>query len=86
MLITPFGNPASLTKWQTANALNGVFSDVLMITVHPDASAGEIFQASMSLQKTCEFQRPTIGNLRGTYNGKFHGMTAAQTPTGSRIV
>ncbi len=48
-------------------AVNEVCSAGLTMTELPAASAGAIFQASIS-------------------NGKFHGNTAATTPTGSRTI
>ena len=63
-LTTPGGTPASRRTSASSVTVAGVSGAGLTTTVHPAASAIEIFQAAIC-------------------SGKFHGITAATTPTGS---
>ncbi len=51
MLMTPSGNPASMASSPMRRADSGVCSAGLRTTVHPAASAGPHFQATMSIGK-----------------------------------
>ena len=51
MLTTPGGNPASWQSSAKASAVSGVYSAGFSTTVLPAASAGAIFQASISSGK-----------------------------------
>ena len=75
MLTTPGGRPASTQISAKASAVSGVYSAGLSTTVLPQASAGAIFQASISSGKfqgmICP-QTPTgraFGKLAGDQRG-----------------
>jgi hypothetical protein len=76
MLTTPAGRPASWQSSENASAVSGVNSAGLRTTVLPVASAGAIFQASMSRGKFQGMIWPTTP--QGSYSGNSCASSCAQ--------
>src|SRR5690349_18281403 len=101
MFSTPGGKPASATNFARRRADNGVCSAVLRTTVLPQVNAGPILAATAAWRtQTQTNTRDKKRNNKNTslvcetnnetksrpIRGKFQGMMAATTPTGSCLV